>query len=137
MPGFISDSALARELIRIGDEAIATEDDAKLRAYFRDDYVFHGPGGALSFAGLSAYFASLRQASATSDSYASRSSSTATSWRRGLNSPAISPASSPTPPSDPLSQPASTSNGKSSAHSGTTAVVAWPRSGCRPITAAS
>jgi len=45
MPGFISDSPLARELIRIGDEAIATEDDAKLRAYFRDDYVFHGPGG--------------------------------------------------------------------------------------------
>ena len=35
MPGFISDSPLARELIRIGDEAIATEDDAKLRAYFR------------------------------------------------------------------------------------------------------
>ena len=28
MPGFISDSRLARELIRIGDEAIATEDDA-------------------------------------------------------------------------------------------------------------
>ena len=34
MPGFISDSPLARELISIGDEAIATEDDAKLRAYF-------------------------------------------------------------------------------------------------------
>ena len=31
MPGFISDSPLARELISIGDEAIATEDDAKLR----------------------------------------------------------------------------------------------------------
>jgi predicted ester cyclase len=60
MPGFISDSRLARELIRIGDEAIATEDHAKLRAYFRDDYVFHGPGGDLSFAQLSAYFASLR-----------------------------------------------------------------------------
>ena len=60
MPGFISDSPLARELIRIGDEAIATEDDAKLRAYFTDDYVFHGPGGDLSFAELSAYFASLR-----------------------------------------------------------------------------
>jgi predicted ester cyclase len=47
-------------LIRIGDEAIAREDDAKLRAYFRDDYVFHGPGRDLSFAELSAYFASLR-----------------------------------------------------------------------------
>ncbi len=62
MPGFISDSPLARELISIGDEAIATEDDAKLRAYFREGYVFHGPGGDLSFAELSAYFASLRAA---------------------------------------------------------------------------
>src|SRR5438128_7559182 len=62
MPGFMSDSRLARELIRIGDEATATEDDAKLRAYFRDDYVFHGPGGDLNFAQLSAYFASLRAA---------------------------------------------------------------------------
>jgi len=62
LPGFISDSRLARDLIRIGDEAIATEDDAKLRAYFRDDYVFHGPGGELTFAELSAYFASLRAA---------------------------------------------------------------------------
>jgi exoribonuclease II len=42
MPGFISDSLLARELIRIGDKAIAAEDDAKLRAYFAADYVFHG-----------------------------------------------------------------------------------------------
>ena len=29
MPGLVSDSILARELISIGDEAIATEDDAK------------------------------------------------------------------------------------------------------------
>ena len=62
MPGFISDSPLARELISIGDEAIATEDAAKLRAYFRKDYVFHGPGGDLSFDELRAYFASLRAA---------------------------------------------------------------------------
>jgi hypothetical protein len=62
MPGFISDSPLARELIRIGDEAIATEDDAKLRAYFADDYVFHRPGGDLTFVQLRAYFASLRAA---------------------------------------------------------------------------
>ena len=34
MPGFISDSPLARDLIRIGNEAIAREDDAELRAYF-------------------------------------------------------------------------------------------------------
>ena len=49
MAGFISDSLLARELISIGDEAIAKEDDAKLRAYFWEDYVFHGPGGDLGF----------------------------------------------------------------------------------------
>ena len=62
MPGFISDSPLACDLIRIGDEAIAREDDAKLRAYYTDDYVFHGPGGDLSFDQLRAYFASLRAA---------------------------------------------------------------------------
>ena len=62
MPGFISDSPLARGLIRIGDEAIAREDDAKLRAYYTEDYVFHGPGGDLGFEELRAYFASLRAA---------------------------------------------------------------------------
>ncbi|HEX4864166.1 MAG TPA: ester cyclase [Acidimicrobiales bacterium] len=62
MPGPISDSPLAGDLIRIGDEAIAREDDTKLRAYFAEDYVFHGPGRDLSFDQLSAYFASLRAA---------------------------------------------------------------------------
>ena len=62
MPGFISDSPLARGLIRIGDEAIVREDDAKLRDYYAEDYLFHGPGGDLSFDQLSAYFASLRAA---------------------------------------------------------------------------
>jgi predicted ester cyclase len=62
MPVFISDSPLARELIRIGEEAIAHEDDAALRAYFAEDYVFHGPSGDLGFDELSAYFASLRAA---------------------------------------------------------------------------
>ena len=62
MPGFISDSPLACELIRIGDEAIATEDDAKLRAYFADDYVLHGPGRDLSYEELRSYFESLRSA---------------------------------------------------------------------------
>src|ERR1700729_3062861 len=62
MPGFISDSPLARGLIRIGDEAIARQDDAKLRAYYTADYIFHGPGGDLGFEELSAYFASLRAA---------------------------------------------------------------------------
>ena len=62
MPGFISDAPLARDLIRIGDEAIAREDAAALRAYFAEDYVFHGPGAELGFDELSAYFASLRAA---------------------------------------------------------------------------
>ena len=62
MPGFISDSVLARDLIRVGDEAIAREDDVALRAYFSEDYVFHGPGGDLSFDQMGAYFASLRAA---------------------------------------------------------------------------
>src|ERR1700746_3897208 len=62
MPGFISDSPLAHDLIRIGNEAIARQDDAALRAYFRQDYLFHGPGGDLSFDQLRAYFASLRAA---------------------------------------------------------------------------
>jgi predicted ester cyclase len=62
MPGFISDSPLARDLIRIGNEAIAREDDAALRAYYMEDYVFHGPGGDLGFDELSAYFTSLRAA---------------------------------------------------------------------------
>jgi predicted ester cyclase len=62
MPGFISDTPLARELIHIGDEAIAREDEPKLRAYFAEDYVFHGPGSELGFDELSAYFASLRAA---------------------------------------------------------------------------
>jgi hypothetical protein len=62
VPAFISDSPLAQDLIHIGDEAIANEDEPKLRNYFADDYVFHGPGGDLAFAELRAYFASLRSA---------------------------------------------------------------------------
>ena len=62
MPRFISDSPLARDLVRIGDEAIARDDDVALRAYFSEDYVFHAPGGDLSFDQLRAYFASLRAA---------------------------------------------------------------------------
>src|SRR3984957_19772839 len=62
MPDFISDAPVARDLIRIGDEAIAREDGAALRAYFAEGYVFHGPGRDLGFDALSAYFASLRAA---------------------------------------------------------------------------
>jgi predicted SnoaL-like aldol condensation-catalyzing enzyme len=62
VPGFISDSPLAHGLIRVGNEAIANEDDAKLRKYFAEDYVFHGPSGDLGVDELHAYFASLRAA---------------------------------------------------------------------------
>ena len=62
MPGFVSNGPLARDLIRVGDEAISHENDAKLRAYCTDDYVFHGPGTELKFDELRAYFASLRAA---------------------------------------------------------------------------
>jgi predicted ester cyclase len=62
MSGFISDSQLARDLIGIGDQGIARADETALRAYFAADYIFHGPGGDLSFDELSAYFASLRAA---------------------------------------------------------------------------
>jgi predicted ester cyclase len=62
VPGFISDGPLARELIRIGDEAIAKEDEVALRSYFAEDYVFHGPGRDVGFEELRAYFASLRAA---------------------------------------------------------------------------
>jgi predicted ester cyclase len=62
MPGFISESPFARDLIRIGNDAIAREDAAALRAYFAEDYVFHAPGRELTFDQLDAYFASLRAA---------------------------------------------------------------------------
>jgi predicted ester cyclase len=62
VPGFISDSPLAPGLIAIGDEAIARQDDTKLRAYYAEDYLFHGPGGDLGFDLLAAYFASVRAA---------------------------------------------------------------------------
>jgi len=62
VPGFISDNPLADDLIRIGNEAIAKEDDAKLRAYFAEEYIFHGPGSELGYEELRAYFASLRSA---------------------------------------------------------------------------
>ena len=60
--GFISDHPRALALIRIGDEAIAKENPEMLRAYFAEDFVFHGPKGDLDFEQLSSHFASLRAA---------------------------------------------------------------------------
>ena len=62
MPGFISDQRLAGDLIRIGDEAIARENDAMLRDYYAEGYVLHLPRVALDFEALRGYFASLRAA---------------------------------------------------------------------------
>ena len=62
MSGFISDQRLARDLIRIGDEAIARENDTMLRDYFAADYVLHLPRVDIDFEALRGYFAALRAA---------------------------------------------------------------------------
>ena len=62
MPGFRSDQQLARDLIRIGDEAIARENDPMLRDYYAANYVLHLPRVDLDFEALRGYFASLRAA---------------------------------------------------------------------------
>ena len=62
MVGFISNHPRARALVRIGDEAIAKENPAMLRAFFAEDFVFHGPNGDRDFDQLSSHFASLRAA---------------------------------------------------------------------------
>jgi predicted ester cyclase len=62
MSEFITNHPRASELISIGEEAIAKENDALLRQYFAQDYVFHGPGADLDFEALRAYFASVRDA---------------------------------------------------------------------------
>jgi hypothetical protein len=43
MPGFIAGDPLAQALVRISDDAIAQDNDARLRDYLAEDYVFHGP----------------------------------------------------------------------------------------------
>jgi predicted ester cyclase len=51
---------IAHGLVRIGEQGIATEDDAALDAYYAPDFVFHGPDGDLDFPSLKAQFAALR-----------------------------------------------------------------------------
>ena len=48
MPGFIASDPLAQPLVRISDDAIAQDNDALLRDYLAEDYVFHGPVGDLA-----------------------------------------------------------------------------------------
>ena len=62
MTGYISKHPRARALIGIGDDAIAKENPAMLRAFFAEDFVVHGRNGDRNFDQLSSYFASLRSA---------------------------------------------------------------------------
>ena len=62
MPDPMSKSPFAEPLIRIGEIAIARENDTALDAYFSPDFKFHGPSGDLSYEQLKAYFAALRAA---------------------------------------------------------------------------
>jgi predicted ester cyclase len=55
-------SERARDLVRIGRDAIAKPDDAALDRYFSPDYVLHGPGGDVDLTGLKAFFAMMRSA---------------------------------------------------------------------------
>ena len=51
-----------RQLVRIGEEAIAVGDEPKLNAYFASGYKFSGPDGAMNFEQVKAFFASMRAA---------------------------------------------------------------------------
>lgn len=62
MPNPMSRSPFAEPLIRIGEIAIAKENDAALDAYFARDFKFHGAIGDLTSDKLKAYFAALRSA---------------------------------------------------------------------------
>ena len=110
MPGFISGGPLARELIRIGDQVIAAEDDAEPWAYFAADYVFRGPGGDLSFDRAS--FASLRAACRDLRIVRQQIIVDGDCSRRAPRSPVTSPGSSLTCPSVPSSRLGNTSSGK-------------------------
>jgi predicted ester cyclase len=53
---------LAQGLIRIGETAIAKENDDALRAYFAPGYTLHLPAADINFEQLRLYFAALRAA---------------------------------------------------------------------------
>jgi predicted ester cyclase len=57
-------SELVSRLVRAGELQVSGEDQAELDTYFdQENFRFHGPGGFESgYAGLSAYFASVRAA---------------------------------------------------------------------------
>ena len=51
-----------RQLVRIGQEAIAVGDDARLNDYFAEGYTFSGPDGSMTFEQVKGFFASMRAA---------------------------------------------------------------------------
>ena len=57
-----SQNPLSEGLIRIGETAIAKENDVELREYYAPGYVLHLPSGDFSFEQLNVYFKSLRAA---------------------------------------------------------------------------
>jgi predicted ester cyclase len=52
--------ALADGLVRIGEDAVARNNDRLLDEYFTDDYVLHSPAGEFNRDQIKAYFAALR-----------------------------------------------------------------------------
>jgi hypothetical protein len=60
----LSRSELVSRLVRVGELEVSGEDQAEVDTYFdRENFRFHGPGGFESdYAGLTAYFASIRAA---------------------------------------------------------------------------
>ena len=51
---------LATGLVRVGEDAIATQNDALLDTYYTEDYALHSPAGDFDRDEIKAYFAALR-----------------------------------------------------------------------------
>jgi SnoaL-like domain len=47
--------------VRIGEDAIATQNDALLDTYYTEDYALHSPAGDFNRDEIKAYFAALRE----------------------------------------------------------------------------
>lgn len=57
----LAPECLARELIRVGEDGIARENEAALNAFYTPGFVFHGPQGDMTLPELEGYFAALRR----------------------------------------------------------------------------
>ena len=58
----VQDDERAHGLVRIGEDGIARANDDALDTYFAKGFVFHGPGGDMSYDQLKATFAAIRAA---------------------------------------------------------------------------